>query len=372
MDCSKLAKTATDLLEEIIPIPALSFKEKERSDFLWNRITGMLEAEKQRKDSGTADAFKSVKAVRVKDNILVYAPRKSKKLLMLCAHVDTVQPADGYTFNPYILTKSGDRLYGLGTNDDGASAVCMLVSFFHSVPSDNRCGLLLVLSTQEEKGGKDGISAVTDYLKKHKGIPMPDFALVGEPTGMKAAVAERGLLVIDATAYGTSSHAAYPSKDNAIYNAMKDIETLRRYRFRRKSDMLGPVHLTVTQIEAGTAHNVVPDKCRYVIDIRPNERYTPEEILETLSSKVSGTLKARSLDHRCSVTPEGHLLVKTAESLGIETFVSPTSSDWARLDIPAIKIGPGESIRSHKADEFITIQDIEDGIKGYLKIIKNI
>lgn len=367
MNCKQLTKTATDILQGMIPIPAPSFKEKERSAFLWKRINDMLKTEKQGKD-----AFNAVKAVKVKDNIILYAPREGRGILMMCAHMDTVQPADNYTFDPYALTKRGNRLYGLGTNDDGASAVCMLVSFFHSVPSEDRCTLLLVLSTQEEKGGKDGIGAVMEYLKKGKGIPAPDFAIIGEPTGMKAAIAERGLLVIDATSCGTSSHAAYPNKDNAIYNAIKDIGTLRRFQFRRKSKLLGPVQLTITQIEAGKAHNVVPGKCSYVIDIRPNERYTPEEILAKLSAKVNGTLKARNLEHKCRVTPENHILVKTVKSLGMETFVSPTSSDWARLDIPAIKIGPGESSRSHKADEFITIQEIENGINGYLKIIKNI
>lgn len=370
MNCKELSNRAIDILEGMIPIPALSFHEKERSKYLWERISAFIKEGKQSKDCPTAQAFKAITVRKVNDNILLYSPKKGRKLLLMCAHVDTVQPADNYTVNPYSATRRGGRILGLGTNDDGASVACMLVTFLSLVAEEERCGLLLVLSTQEERGGKDGLYSAMEYLKTQN--IKPDFALVGEPTGMKAAIAERGLLVIDATACGTSAHAAHPNKDNAIYNALKDIEKLRRFTFRKKSEFFGPVLLSVTRIEAGKSHNTIPDKCSFVIDIRPNERYTPEEIAARLSAKTDSTLKPRNLNHKCRVTPQGHPLVKAVKSLGIETFISSTSSDWTWLDIPAIKIGPGDSSRSHKADEYITLKEIEDGIKGYKAIIGKI
>ena len=200
-------------------------------------------------------------------------------------------------------------------------------------------GKVPLLTAEEENGGGGGLPSVLEYIGQQKVIPMPDYALVGEPTGMKAAVGEKGLLVLDAIVHGTLSHAAYPVQDNAVYNAIKDIETLKKFTFRRRSDIVGQTHLSVTQINAGSAHNIVPDICTYVVDIRFNEKYTPLEILNMLSAKVSGELRARNLNHKCCVTRKGCPLWETVQELGLESFVSPTSSDWARLPIPAVKTG---------------------------------
>ena len=190
---------------------------------------------------------------------------------------------------------------------------------------------------------------------------------------MKAAVAERGLLVIDGTSEGVSGHAARGEGVNAIYKALEDIEILRNFKFNKKSELMGDVRLSVTQINAGSAHNVIPDKCTFVVDIRPTEQYTNKEILELLQAEVESTLTPRNLSNSSSATPQDHLLMKAVKETGIETFVSPTTSDWMKIgEIPAIKIGPGESSRSHKADEYIYIKEIESGISIYIKLIESI
>lgn len=358
MKSKKLDSRAISLLEEMVSIPAPSSQEEARSAFLRKKIKAVL------KEEGLED---KVIMAGIKNNIILYSPAESKKTLLMCAHMDTVKPSEGSIPSP--AWKAG-KLYGLGTNDDGASAVCMLEAFLSH--AKGKLNLLLALTAEEENGGANGLPLVLEYIKKQKVIPMPDFALVGEPTGMKAAVGEKGLLVLDATSKGTRSHAAHLQQDNAIYNAVKDIETLRKFKFRRNSDVTGPTHLAVTQINAGSAHNIVPDTCTFVVDLRFNEKYTPEEILRILSVKTSCSLKARNLKHRCCVTPAGSPLWETVQELGIETYVSPTSSDWARLTVPAIKIGPGESSRSHKAGEYITKGEIAGGIKGYSLIIKHL
>lgn len=353
---------ALSLLEEIIAIPAPSGKEEARSSFLMEKIASIL------KDEGLED---KVKTARVKNNIILFCPAQGKKTVLLCAHIDTVKPADKYKLDPYSPVWKGNRLYGLGTNDDGGSVVCLLEAFVCQAKKNNACQLILALVCEEENGGKDGMPAVLEYIENQKDIPMPDYALIGEPTGMKAAVGEKGLLVLDGLSTGIRSHAAHPNPDNAIYNALKDIETLKKFSFRRKSEITGPTHLAVTQINAGSAHNIVPESCSFVVDIRFNDKYTPEEIFKMLSAKTASTLKPRNLSHKCRVTPAG-LLLEALQNIGIETFISPTSSDWARVDIPAVKIGPGDSSRSHKADEYITKSEIADGIEGFTKLISKI
>lgn len=361
MNPEYLAHKAETLLKEMVQIPAVSFRETQRSKFLVEWAQRFLE------DEGIA---KYVKIKKIKDNILLFSQGYSDKNLMLCAHIDTVPPAEGYTVPPYSLTVKGNRLTGLGTNDDGASVICMLMSFSAMVSKVKNIGLLLCLTTQEERGGKDGMEVVTSWLKRQKTITYPDFAIVGEPTGMRVAVAERGLLVLDGTARGKSCHAALADENNAIYTAIRDIEVIRRTRFSRKSAIMGPVHVALTQINAGTVHNVMPAECSFVADIRPNERYTNKEILDILTKRVSSTLKARSLHHNSRCTPENCLLMSAVTSLGMETYISPTTSDWAALDIPAIKTGPGESSRSHTPDEYITREEILGGIKGYINVIE--
>jgi acetylornithine deacetylase len=341
---------------------------------------------------------------------------------MLCAHIDTVAPSNEYSFDPYNpdYTKaaevigSDDIVPGLGSNDDGASVVSMLATFIYLTSSSgagfkNRAtplaagvasekqmvqrtfaarshdivvggvvfkpsstdavnaDIMLVLSCEEERSGVNGMTGLWPEIKN--GI---DYAIIGEPTQMKAATAERGLLVIDATAHGVSGHAARNEGINAIEIALKDITTLTSHEFDRISPRMGKVNLNVTQINAGTAHNVIPDKCTFVIDIRPTEQYTNEEILAELQSICKSELKARNLSNRSSATATDSPLQKTAEALGIETFSSPTTSDWMRIDCDAIKMGPGDSSRSHKKDEFVYIHEIENGIRTYIDFINNI
>ena len=343
----------------MVSIPAPSTREEARSAFLRKKILSCL------KDEGLEE---KVTVAGIKNNILLYSPSQGKNNLLMCAHIDTVKPSEGSA--PIPVWKGG-KLYGLGTNDDGGCVVCMLEAFLYHAKAKVGPSLLLALTAEEENGGQNGLPAVLEYIRKQRTIPIPDYAIVGEPTGMKAAVGEKGLLVLDATAKGTRSHAAHLQSDNAVYNAIKDIETLRKFSFRRKSSAIGPTHLSVTQINAGSAHNIVPDICNFVVDIRFNEKYTPEEILKILCAKTSSTLKARNLNHKCCVTPAGSQLMEIVQELGIETYVSPTCSDWSRLPVPAIKIGPGDSSRSHKATEYITKREIAGGIKGYSLIIKH-
>jgi acetylornithine deacetylase len=226
---------------------------------------------------------------------------------------------------------------------------------------------MLVLTCEEERSGRNGMTGLWPELASKV-----DFAIVGEPTGMKAATAERGLLVIDATAYGVSGHAARNEGENALYKAMEDIMKLRSHVFGKVSPRMGKVNLNVTQINAGSAHNVIPERCEFVIDIRPTEQYSNEEILEELQGICQSELKPRNLANRSSATFEGSPLQKTAEAMGIETFSSPTTSDWMRITCDAIKMGPGESARSHKKDEFVFIEEIEKGIETYIEFIKSL
>ena len=357
---------AIDLLKTMVEIPSPSFDEEKVSCAVTRWIENYL---KERKIE------ERVTLKKVKNNILLYAPFGGKQTLMMCAHLDTVAPSAEYTYSPYTLTIEENRLTGLGCNDDGASVVSMLMAFCHAVEkNENGVNLLLVLSTEEEKSGQDGMYSVISFLKNQSGqtIPYPDFAIVGEPTSLKAAVAERGLIVLDGTALGKSCHAAQDCGTNAIYVALEDIEKIKNFKFDRTSSQIGEVHVAVTQINAGTAHNVVPDKCTFVVDVRPNELYDNQEIVDMLQKEVKSKLFPRTLYHKVSATPKGHILIKAVNELGIESYISPTTSDWTRLPIPAIKIGPGESARSHKADEYIFKEEIEKGIEVYTDIIETI
>jgi acetylornithine deacetylase len=226
---------------------------------------------------------------------------------------------------------------------------------------------MLVLSCEEERSGVNGMTGLWPQIKDKV-----DYAIVGEPTGMRAATSERGLLVIDATAHGVSGHAARNEGINAISIAMEDIFRLHSHEFARISPRMGKVNLNVTQINAGTAHNVIPDTCTFVIDIRPTERYTNEEILKELQQICKSELKPRNLKNRSSATFEDSHLQMTAEKLGIETFSSPTTSDWMRISCDAVKMGPGNSSRSHRKDEFVFVKEIEDGIATYIEFIKGL
>ena len=304
------------------------------------------------------------------------APDPAKKTLALIAHLDTVPPAGGYTRDPYDPGTDPDIIRGLGSNDDGGSVVAMLAVLRHFYGKTLPVNLLLLLVREEECSGPDGIRFLFGpdgpFAKPADDpgwLPKLDWAIVGEPTGMRAATSERGLLVLDGEAVGQSGHAARGDGVNALYLALDDIAKLRDHRFTRISPEMGEVRLNVTQILSGTAHNMIPDRCRFVVDIRPNELYTPKEILDELQACCQSRLSARNLLHRASATAADSPLRRTIAEMGIETFSSPTSSDWMQLPCDAIKLGPGDSARSHKADEYILVSEIEAGIEQYITFI---
>lgn len=295
------------------------------------------------------------------------------KTLALDAHIDTVPANHGYTRDPFDPGNADDIVYGLGSNDDGGSVVSMIAAFRHFYDMQLPINLMLILSREEECSGQNGtrwMFAPDGLFATDGRFPLPDWMIVGEPTGMNAATSERGLLVIDGEAHGVSAHAARGGGVNALYMAMEDIEAMRRYDFTRHSPVMGDIRLNVTQIEAGTAHNVIPDLCKFTVDIRTTEQYTNKEILDALQLVCKSTLKARNLANRSSATHQGSPLVKAAETLGIETFSSATTSDWMRVSCDAIKMGPGDTLRSHKADEYITAAEIADGIDKYIQYIE--
>lgn len=367
-----LTDEATSLLKEIIRIPACSFEEKKKSDHIYDYLVS-----------------KGVQKIsRIGCNIVACPKDFDPQLqtVMFCSHIDTVNPVESYTIDPYSGIELNGKVMGLGSNDDGGSVVSQIFTFLNlcygycgsdrlnqnSGNAENlNVNLLLVLSAEEEKSGKNGMGSV---IKKLSETPdkkiFPDFAIVGEPTGMKAATAEKGLIVLDGLAVGKSGHAARNEGINALYIGIDDINRIRNHKFRRKSKLMGDVKVTVTQASGGKLHNVVPDKFSFIVDIRPNERYTNEEIVGTLQKLTKSTLTPRSMEHRVSYTPKNHRLIKAVKKSGIECFESPTTSDWTRIPCPAIKIGPGRSERSHQADEFIFKSEIREGIEKYIELIK--
>lgn len=348
----KLTAEAVELLREMVAIPSPSFHE----DTVCSHISNWLTA-------------KGVEHERVGNNIIAeHIVDPSKQTLMLCAHIDTVDPCEGYTFDPYKPENCPtDMIQGLGSNDDGASAVSMIAAFRFFGTRTTIPNITLVLTCEEERSGKGGMTGLWG-----KRLNRIDYAIVGEPTGMKAAISERGLLVIDATAHGVSGHAARNEGKNALYIALEDIERLRKHEFTKVSPKMGRVNLNVTQIYAGSAHNVIPDRCDFVIDIRPTEQYSNEEILQELQAICESELKPRNLANRSSATKEDSPLQKTAERMGIETFSSATTSDWMRITCDAIKMGPGESTRSHRKDEFVYIDEVRNAIEIYIEFIEKL
>lgn len=312
---------------------------------------------------------------RIANNIYALSPGfdPSRPTLMLNSHHDTVRPADSYTRDPFSPVIADGRLYGLGSNDAGASGVSLAAAFLALRDKPLPFNLLLALTAEEEVGGEKGMRLFLPELER-RGI-IPAAAIVGEPTGMQAAVAERGLVVLDGVTAGVSGHAARGEGVNAIYRAMADIDRLRSLRLPRESAVLGPVTLNVTQIEAGKAHNVIPDSCRWVVDIRTTDAYTNEEIVAIMQETVSPhtVVTPRSTRVRASVIDPSHPLVRCAVVEGAATFVSPTTSDMSLMHgFPSLKIGPGDSARSHRADEYVEIDEIARAIPQYINIISNL
>ncbi len=290
----------------------------------------------------------------------------SKPTLLLNSHHDTVKPNNSWTFDPFQpLVKEG-KLYGLGSNDAGGALVCLMLTFLHFKETELPFNLLFAATAEEEISGKNGIEMLLNTL------PPIEMGIVGEPTLLHMAVAEKGLMVVDAVVKGKAGHAARKEGENAIYKAIEDISVLRAYQFDFISEWLGPVNINVTQINAGIQHNIVPDECRYVIDVRLNEKYTHEAVLKELNPVLHATLTPRSTRLRASGISMNHPLVKAGMSIGLRPYGSPTLSDQSLMPFPTIKIGPGDSARSHTADEFIRIDELEDGLSTYIKLIKTL
>jgi acetylornithine deacetylase len=289
---------------------------------------------------------------------------KSKPTLLLNSHHDTVKPNQGYTNDPFKAIVEDGKLFGLGSNDAGGALVSLMATFVHFYANENQpYNIVMVASAEEESSGKNGLNSVLKHL------PELECAIVGEPTLMQLAVAEKGLLVLDVVVKGTASHAAHNNPDNPIYNAMPVIEWFKTYLFDKTSDVLGPVKMTVTQISAGKQHNVVPAECHLVIDIRVNDCYNNKEILATVRANVNAEVTPRSMHLNASSIPVSHGLVKAGIALGRTTYGSPTLSDQSVLSCKSLKMGPGETLRSHSADEFIYLNEIEEGIQLYIKIL---
>jgi acetylornithine deacetylase len=282
---------------------------------------------------------------------------------MLNAHIDTVKPVATWTRKPFEPLRDGDRLYGLGSNDCGGGLVSLLQVFRLMVGRMRTYNIIYVASAEEEVSGKDGFSRVLPLL------PPVSVAIVGEPTGLQPAIAEKGLMVIDGVAHGVSGHAARGEGVNAIYEALDDLRFLRDYRFEKVSPLLGPTVMNVTMVSAGTQHNVVPDRCEFVIDVRTNELYRNEDVFEFLCQHTKSELRARSFRLHSSSIPREHPLVRRCESLGLTPFGSPTLSDQALMPFPSLKLGPGESARSHSADEYICVNEIEQAMLLYMHLL---
>ena len=348
-----------ELLRELVRIPSPSYEEEAAVEC----ISGWLTAQ-------------GIDHTMPNGNIVAVAatPDPAKPTLALLAHLDTVSPAAGYSRDPYDSGSKPGFIRGLGANDDGGSVVAMLAAFRHFYGKSLPVNLILLLDREEECSGPDGarwLFGPQGPFRKGT-LPMPDWTIVGEPTGLKAATSERGLLVLDGEAIGVSGHAARGEGVNAIYLALDDIARLQAFHFPKVSKEMGEVRISVTQIKAGTAHNVVPDRCKFVVDIRPTDQYTNEEILAELQLLCKSTLQPRNMLHRASATAPQSPLRKAVAVLGIETYSSPTSSDWMLLPCDAIKIGPGDSSRSHRADEYIRTEEVLAGIDTYIQLIEQV
>lgn len=345
---AQLSKDAIELLSQLIQTP--SFSQEEAG------TAAILEAFLTRH---------GISAQRWGNNVWAVSQQldSQKPTILLNSHHDTVKPGVAWTYSPFGAVLEGDKLTGLGSNDAGASAVSLLAVFRYFYGQPTAFNLICAITAEEEISGANGIKSILSELGKI------DFGIVGEPTGMHAAVAEKGLLVLDGVAHGRTGHAARDEGDNALYKALDDITWLRGYQFPQVSDLLGPVKMTVTQLSAGTQHNVVPDECRYVVDIRTNECYSNEEILATVRANVQAEITPRSTHLQSSGIPLSHPVVRQALAMGKTAYGSPTLSDQALMRFDTLKMGPGDSARSHAPDEYILLSEIRAGIADYIELL---
>ena len=352
MELKELKEKALDLLQKMIQTPSFSGEEENVSQLIQEHLKSL--------GINFSTSSKNVFAVnRYFD--------QTKPTILLNSHLDTVKPNEGYTRKPFEPVIEEGKLFGLGSNDAGGPLVSLLSTFIYFYNRKNmKYNLLIATTAEEESSGPNGLNSLIQKL------PAIDFAVVGEPTGMQMAVAEKGLLVVDAYAPGKAGHAAHDNTDNAIYNALEDIQFLRKYKFEKVSPLLKEVKVTVTQIEAGRQHNVVPASCHFVIDVRVNEKYTNQEVFEILDKNTKSELIARSFNLGSSSIPVDHPFVQAGLKLGRKTYGSPTLSDQSVLECPSLKMGPGDSRRSHSADEFIHLDELSEGIEIFIKIFENI
>ncbi|QTV04681.1 M20 family metallo-hydrolase [Faecalibacter bovis] len=351
LELSVLKQKAVDLLCKLIETQSFSSEEHETAEIIFNFLKENG-AEPQRQDN----------------NVYAIHPGfdDSKKTILLNSHHDTVKFGSSWTYNPLKATIEGDRLTGLGSNDAGASAVSLLATFINYLNEDLPFNLIVAITAEEESSGKLNVGSLLPNL------PKIDLGIVGEPTKMDMAIAERGLIVFDVIAKGKTGHAAREEGVNAIYEALDVINWFKTYQFEKVSDMLGPVKTTVTQINAGKQHNVVPDECTMVVDCRVNEMYTNEEVADIIKAALpNAEVKPRSLRLNSSRISINHPIVQKGISLGCTTYGSPTMSDQTMMAFDTIKIGPGDSARSHTPDEYILISEIEHGIDRYIKLLKD-
>ncbi|ACU06394.1 M20 family metallo-hydrolase [Pedobacter heparinus] len=345
-----IKRDAVELLKQLISIPSFSKEEDKTAD--------AIEAFLQQRN---------IKTHRKLNNIWAYNKYfdAAKPTLLLNSHHDTVKPNSGYTRDPYAATVEDDKLYGLGSNDAGGCLVSLIATFLYYYDQEGlNYNICLAATAEEEISGNNGLECILPDLGEL------EFAIVGEPTLMNLAIAERGLLVLDCTSYGKAGHAAREEGDNAIYKALKDIEWFRNYRFSKVSEMFGPLKMSVTIINAGSQHNVVPASCIFTVDVRVTDAYTNEEVLKIIRTNVDCEVVPRSIRLKPSSIDKEHPIVQSGIALGRTTYGSPTTSDQALLSIPSLKVGPGDSARSHMADEYVHLSEIEKGIGLYIEMLK--
>lgn len=350
MTAQQYTGEAVSLLSHLIATPSVSRDERRAADIMEEELTRC-----------------GFTPHREANNVWAIGPcqREDRPTLLLNAHIDTVKPVASYTRNPYEPSLEDGTLYGLGSNDCGGGLVSLL-QVFRELSASERCpyNLVYLASAEEEVSGKDGLSRALPLL------PHVDVAIVGEPTGMQPAVAEKGLMVVDITAHGKSGHAARNEGVNAIYEALDDLCWIRSHRFDRVSQFLGPTKMQATVVNAGTQHNVVPDECKIVVDVRTNELYTNEEVFDIISSHCKSECRARSFRLHSSRIDLNHPLVERCVALGLQPFGSPTLSDQALMPFASLKLGPGQSARSHSANEYIKVSEIEHAIGLYLRLLE--
>lgn len=348
MTQEEYVRDAIGLLSQLIATPSTSRNEKDAADIMENALRNY-----------------GFTPHREANNVWVIDPHfdEQKPTLLLNAHIDTVKPVDSWRREPFAPTIEGDTLYGLGSNDCGGGLCSLLQTFRMLTEKTQNYNLIYLASAEEEVSGKDGISRALPLL------PKIDLAIVGEPTGMQPAVAEKGLMVLDVIAHGKSGHAARNEGVNAIYEALDDMRWIRDYKFEKVSPFLGPTKMTLTVVNAGTQHNVIPDKCTMLVDIRTNEFYDNEEVYHFICQHLKSEVKAHSFRLKSSRIDPEHPLIKKCVAMGMKPFGSPTLSDQALMPFPSFKLGPGESSRSHSADEFIRISEIADAIAKYKELL---